>query len=81
MSTTGKPFSTLTLPEWTEYMRELVQREGRAVRSGEANLTIEAKSLTTDQWYSLPLPPDGKPFFNTTAECDAALTRIQMQNT
>lgn len=76
-ATTSKPFSALTLPEWADYMRELVQREGRAVRAGAGNTTIEAKSLTTDHWYSLPLPPDGKPFFTTTAERDAALARIQ----
>jgi hypothetical protein len=73
-------FAERTLPEWTEFMREIVQREGRAVRSGGANLTIEAKSLTTNDWFSLPLPPDGKPFFKTTAERDQALARIQEPN-
>lgn len=72
---TGTHFAELSLPEWTEYMREIVQREGRAVRKGPAN-TIEAKSLKTNDWLSLPLP-NSKPHFNTTAERDAALVRIQ----
>jgi hypothetical protein len=76
MSTTAKTFAQLNLTEWADYMREIVQREGRAVRSGESNLTIEAKSLTTDLWYSLPLPPDGKPHFPTTAARDTALATI-----
>jgi hypothetical protein len=80
MSTAPKPFAALTLPEWADYMREILQREGRAVRSGGANLTIEAKSLTTDQWYSLPLPPDGKPQFTTTTDRDQALARILEPN-
>lgn len=71
-----KPFAELTLPEWTEYMRELIQREGHAVRAGEGNATIEAKSLRTNEWLSLPLP-GGKPEFPTTAERDKALARIQ----
>lgn len=74
MSTTR--FSELTLPEWTEYMRELIQREGRPVRAGAGNNTIEAKCLFSNDWLSLPLP-DGKPHFTTTAERDAALVRIQ----
>lgn len=76
MSATGKPFSALTLTEWTEYMRELIQREGRAVRAPAGNNTIEAKSLTENDWLSLPLP-NGEPHFATTAERDQAFARIQ----
>lgn len=80
---TTKPFSALNLTEWADYMREIVKREGRAVRAGAA-LTIEVKSLTTteatdvttNEWYSLPLPPLGKPHFPTAADRDTALTRI-----
>lgn len=72
-----KPFSELTLPEWAEFIREIVQREGRAVRAGAGNNTIEAKSLTKNEWFTLPLPPDGKPHFPTTADRDQALARIQ----
>lgn len=82
-TTTAKPFSALNLAEWTEYMREIVKREGRAVRAGAA-LTIETKSLTKteatggtiNEWYSLPLPPLGKPHFPTVADRDTALARI-----
>ncbi|MDF3059398.1 MAG: hypothetical protein K0R17_3613 [Rariglobus sp.] len=74
MKTTS--FAALSLPEWTEYMRELIQREGRAVRAATGNNTIEAKSLTENDWFSLPLP-NGEPHFATTAERDQALTRIQ----
>jgi hypothetical protein len=38
MKTTS--FAALSLPEWTEYMRELIQREGRAVRAATGNNTI-----------------------------------------
>lgn len=80
---TAKPFSALNLTEWADYMREIVKREGRAVRAGAA-LTIETKSLTatettggtTNEWYSLPLPPLGKPHFPTAADRDTALARI-----
>jgi hypothetical protein len=82
-TTTAKPFAALNLTEWADYMREIVQREGRAVRAGAA-LTIETKSLTTteanggttNEWYSLPLPPVGKPHFPTVADRDTALARI-----
>lgn len=74
MSSTS--FSQLTLAQWTEYMRELIQREGRPVRAGAGNNTIEAKCLFSNDWLSLPLP-DGKPHFATTADRDAALARIQ----
>lgn len=70
-------FSERTLPEWTEFMRELIQREGRAVRAGRDN-TIEVQSFNTGEWHSINLP-HGKPFFTTTAERDAALKRIQTQ--
>lgn len=71
----AKPFVELSLPEWTEFMREIVQRERHAVRAGEG-ATIEAKSLRTDQWLALNLP-NGKPQFPTNTERDQALTRIQ----
>jgi len=83
-ATTTKPFAALNLTEWAEYMRDIVQREGRAVRAGAA-LTIETKSLTTteangittNEWYSLPLPPLGKPHFPTVEARDIALDRIR----
>ncbi|MFA6962408.1 MAG: hypothetical protein WC205_16760 [Opitutaceae bacterium] len=68
-------FAERTLPEWTEFMRELIQREGRAVQAGRDN-TIEVQSFNTGEWHTINLT-NGKPFFTTTAERDTALARIQ----
>lgn len=62
-------------PAWIEMLREIVQRDGQAVRAGAGD-SIEALSLRTNEWMPIRLP-DGGTAFPTTRERDQALTRIQ----
>ena len=68
--------------EWIEQRREILAREGRAVRAGEGN-TIEVKSNRTlgviedrpvesNEWFYLTLPT-GALAFQHTLERDAVL--------
>ena len=60
------------LPEgWIEERREVIQREGYALRAGEG-ATIEIKSLTTNEWLRLALL-DKATAFTTEAERDVVL--------
>jgi len=62
-------------PAWIGMLREIVQRDGQAVRSGAGN-SIEARSLRTNEWMPIRLP-DGTTEFPSTTERDQALARIQ----
>lgn len=60
------------LPEgWIEARREVIQREGYALRAGDG-ATIEIKSLTTNEWLRLALL-DKATAFTTEAERDVVL--------
>jgi hypothetical protein len=62
-------------PEWIEERREIVARDGYALRAG-ATFTIEVKSLTTNRWLLLPLP--GKACgFTDAAQLALALAALQ----
>jgi len=62
--------------EWIAVVREIAQRDGHALRAGEAN-TIEVQSINQpDLWLSLQLPGDGQTF-TTAAERDEVLRKIQ----
>lgn len=82
------PVTLAQLPEdWIAERREVVVREGYALRAG-AGATIEIKSLTLtvqlavddplkrNQWLRLALP-DNAPAFATDADRDAVLTALQ----
>lgn len=58
-------------PEWIAERREVIRRDGYAVRAGEGN-TIELKSLTTNRWCVLTLP-GGALAFAILLERDAVL--------
>ncbi len=49
-------------PEWPEVVREIVLREGNAVRPHPMKPTIEVKSLTSNRWCALGLPGGGTEF-------------------
>lgn len=58
-------------PEWIAERREIILREGRAVRAGAGN-RIEVKSLTDNRWYCLTLP-GGALAFTLELERDAVV--------
>jgi hypothetical protein len=69
---TVAPIARDQLPEgWIEERREVIQREGYALRAGEG-ATIEIKSLTTNEWLRLALL-DKATAFTTEAERDVVL--------
>jgi hypothetical protein len=69
------PITRALLPEgWIAERREVIQREGYALRAG-AGASIEIKSLTTNEWLRLALP-DKAPAFTTEAERDAVLAQL-----
>lgn len=61
--------------EWPPMIREIVQREGRAIRGGAERNTIEIKSLTDNTWGELMLPGNGVEF-TTAEERDIILAKI-----
>lgn len=61
--------------EWVMIVRELIQREGRALRGPVDRPTIEVKSLTTNQWAPLMLFSSAMSF-ETIADRDAVLAKI-----
>jgi hypothetical protein len=70
--TTAAAIARDQLPEgWIEERREVIQREGYALRAGDG-ATIEIKSLTNNEWLRLALP-DKATAFTTEAERDVVL--------
>jgi hypothetical protein len=65
-------------PEWFAERREIVQRDGYALRGAPCagGHTIEVKSLTTNEWQPLGWHA-GALCFATAAERDAALGKLQ----
>lgn len=61
--------------EWCDLVREIVQREGRALRGPVDRPTIEVKSLSTNKWAPLMLWSSAMAF-ETIADRDAVLARI-----
>ena len=62
-------------PEWIEERREIVARDGYALRAG-CGLNIEVKSLTTNRWLLLPLPGKASGFTDK-AQLAAALAALR----
>ena len=57
------PVAAATIPaEWTDIAREIVRRDGYAVRGRGDEPTIEVKSLTSNRWCLLGLPGGGTAF-------------------
>jgi len=64
------------LPEdWPGIIREIVRREGQAVRGPVDKPVIEVKSLTTNRWHPLMLPGGGTRFTDY-AERDSVIRQI-----
>lgn len=62
-------------PDWIPLRREIIVRDGVAVRAG-AGASIEVKSLTTNEWCRLTLH-GGAQAFVTFADRDAVLAQLQ----
>ncbi len=59
------PASADDIPEgWADIVREIVRRDGNAVRASGTSPIIEIKSLTTNKWCALGLPGGGTTFVN-----------------
>ena len=67
-------FAELTA-EWLEERREVIARDGYALREGPA-FTVEIKSLTNNRWLTLPLPGKAVGFVNVE-ELRLALAALQ----
>lgn len=63
---------------WCSRVRRAVQVEGQALRAGD-DLSIQAKSLRTNEWMSLLLP-GGSTQFATARDRDDALRFIQQRD-
>ncbi len=61
--------------EWVDVVRELVDRQGRALRGLPGRRYIEVKSLRDNLWSPLGLP-DGGFEFTSEAERDLFLQRL-----
>jgi hypothetical protein len=62
--------------EWIALRREIVTREGRAVRAGAGNSIDVATLRPGDAWATLTLPNEATQF-TTAAERDAVLLQLQ----
>lgn len=60
----AKPITTAeAIPEdWPAIVREIVQRDGYAIRAKADTASIEVKSLRTNRWLPLFLPGSGTVF-------------------
>ncbi len=73
--TTPAPIALAALPpEWLAERREIIARDGVAVRAG-LGPWIEVQSINTGAWLKLALP-GGAVEFMTFAERDAALAEL-----
>lgn len=71
------PISLADFPEdWIEERREVIAREGNAVRLATDSLNIEVKSLRADKWLRLPLPGTA-PEFASHKEREFVFREIQ----
>lgn len=75
MNTATKPPAENIPGEWIEIVREIVQREGRAVKAGNKN-AILIQNIQTGRWGALSLP-DGGTAFARSIERDAVIERLQ----
>lgn len=62
--------------EWLAERREIVARDGYALRAGEHRATIEVKSLVTNEWCLLTLPGGALEFASPLTR-DAVLLELQ----
>ncbi len=70
------PITLADLPDdWIEERREIIAREGNAVRACASSLNIEVKSLRENRWLRLPLPCKA-PSFSAAADRDFVLDEI-----
>lgn len=57
------PVSLSQIPEgWAEMVREIIVRDGNALRASPITPSIEVKSLITNKWHPLGLPGGGTTF-------------------
>lgn len=61
--------------EWVALRRAILVRDGQACRAG-LGLTIEIKSLRTNEWHPLALPGEGVRFVSP-ADRDAVLAQLE----
>ncbi len=61
---------------WIALVREVVQRDGHAVKAGDVACTIDVQSISDGIFRPLQLPGDGIAF-TSAAERDAVLNQIQ----
>ncbi len=65
MSEKKPAVSFAELPEgWPELVREIIVRNGHAIRPCASMPMIEVKSLTTNTWHPLGLPGGGVTFIS-----------------
>lgn len=62
-------------PEWIALVRDIIVREGRAVRGPADRPVIEVKGLRDNSWRSLKLYSSAHAFA-TTADRDAVLKQL-----
>lgn len=71
------PVASVYIPEeWTALVREILRRDGQAIRAHATLPMIEIKSLRTNEWGRIMLFGSGF-MFTDTAERDAVMRRIQ----
>lgn len=68
-------------PEWVALRREIIVRDGYAVRAGAPAWSIEIKSLHTNEWCVLTLNETGARAFASEAERDAVLRELVGEET
>ncbi len=61
--------------DWCDKVREILRRDGYAVRGRSDTVMIEVKSLTTNAWHSLSLPT-GATSFISLGDRDIVLAKI-----
>lgn len=62
-------------PDWIEIVREIIRRDGIAVRAGINSNTIELKSLRNNQWQPMMLHGSGNAF-TTPQDRDTILSKL-----
>lgn len=76
MSTLAPVTPEQITPEWIAERREIVGRDGFALRAGDRRATIEVKSLVTNEWCVLTLPGGAQEFASPYTR-DAVLLELQ----
>ncbi len=71
------PISLDALPEgWLDMVREIIVRDGNAMRGSTTMLAVEIKSLRTNEWMPLCLPGGGV-LFVSLEDRDAVVRKLE----